>query len=439
MGELSYIQLKFSSLLQVPLHSYERDFSFIVNGKEFKTNRIVSDLISPKISKNHSVDATFDTFTINTRNHGDFSIILNLINFQQIELPENQLPFISEVFEILGCELIDIIEPNRSTKLTFGNIFKQIQFHSKYGNFYLKSLTEEIDFISSNFHSLYETNIEELENLDINILDFIINNDKLRIENEDQLLDFINILYEKDEKNSFLYEYVIFTNVSAKSLKTFYDIFDLNDINQHIWKNLGDRFISNNFSDNDYDIKIFEYISGTYKNDVTSLALVTNIPYSATAKDIGDFFNQQFGDIRDARILTESYFNKMYSIGIGLIEFKNTKSLQNAVMKKNIEFTSPYDSETRILNITQARKNNKYDTAVINGIPDNIKEEDIMKAFKQKKPIQVKIVNKRHYITAYAKFSSPNDLNIAIQYNISIVLNNSTNDVSMSRINFKDI
>lgn len=82
MAEIGQIQLKISSILQVPLHLYENDFTFIVNGKKFKTNRIVSDLLSPKISRNHSTDATIDSFTINTRHRGDFSVILDLVNFK---------------------------------------------------------------------------------------------------------------------------------------------------------------------------------------------------------------------------------------------------------------------------------------------------------------------------------------------------------------------
>ena len=66
MSQGNQIQLKPLSILQVPLYSYQKDFTFIVNGEEFKTSRIFSDLISSKISQMHSNDPTFDTFYINT-------------------------------------------------------------------------------------------------------------------------------------------------------------------------------------------------------------------------------------------------------------------------------------------------------------------------------------------------------------------------------------
>ena len=56
MSNINKIQLKPSSILNVHLQKYPKDFTFIVNGKEFQTSRIISDLLSPKICKNHFND-----------------------------------------------------------------------------------------------------------------------------------------------------------------------------------------------------------------------------------------------------------------------------------------------------------------------------------------------------------------------------------------------
>lgn len=40
------IQLSTTSFLTALLHAYDNDLSFIVNGKEFKTSKIISDLLS---------------------------------------------------------------------------------------------------------------------------------------------------------------------------------------------------------------------------------------------------------------------------------------------------------------------------------------------------------------------------------------------------------
>lgn len=84
--------------------------------------------------------------------------------------------------------------------------------------FFSKQISKEIVFISSNFGTLCEKNPDEFGNLDINILELILSNKNLQASNEDQLFNFINNLYEKDRKYSFLYEYVIFSNVSEISL-----------------------------------------------------------------------------------------------------------------------------------------------------------------------------------------------------------------------------
>ena len=79
------IQLNLSAVLGIPLNKYDNDFAFIVNGEEFKTSRVVSDLLSPKIAKYHSIDPTIETFTINTAYKGHFELILNLINYLYID------------------------------------------------------------------------------------------------------------------------------------------------------------------------------------------------------------------------------------------------------------------------------------------------------------------------------------------------------------------
>lgn len=47
MENNSQIKLNTACLLNVPLHAYNKDFSFIVNGEEIKTSRLISDLLSP--------------------------------------------------------------------------------------------------------------------------------------------------------------------------------------------------------------------------------------------------------------------------------------------------------------------------------------------------------------------------------------------------------
>lgn len=52
------IYLKTTNILNVPIHTYMDEFTFIVNNKKFKTTRLIADLISPTISKFHLIDPT---------------------------------------------------------------------------------------------------------------------------------------------------------------------------------------------------------------------------------------------------------------------------------------------------------------------------------------------------------------------------------------------
>ena len=126
MSNLAKIQLQTSAILDVPIHNYEKTFTFIVNGEEIHTPKIISDLLSPKISENHISDPTTETFTINTRNKGHFSTILSLLTFQEKTIPADELPFVSEVLEVLQNIHFNAIFPKRREEIKFDNIIEII-------------------------------------------------------------------------------------------------------------------------------------------------------------------------------------------------------------------------------------------------------------------------------------------------------------------------
>ena len=103
---------------------------------------------------------------------------------------------------------------------------------------FLKQVEFEIEFISTHFYEIVDKYEEELLSLDDPILSLIVSNPKLCLKNEDQLLNFINQLYNKDPEFSNLY---IFENISSKTMDDFLQIFDYNDINGNIWMSLSKR------------------------------------------------------------------------------------------------------------------------------------------------------------------------------------------------------
>ena len=239
MSKTRLASLNPTSILAVPLQAYGDDFTFIVNGNEFKTSCLISDLLSPIICQHHTSDPTFDTFVINTKKRGDFSHILNLVNFEPTYIPLNEISFFSEVMKILGNKSIDY--PEDTTNITVDNVLTFLDIHQNDENFNLQHFSKEIDFASSHFFEICETQEEEMKNLSISTLFQILSNDHLRLKSEDQLLNFINKLYSNNSKYSILYETVLFSNISSEMMKTYIAQFDPNDMTGGIWKKLSKR------------------------------------------------------------------------------------------------------------------------------------------------------------------------------------------------------
>lgn len=239
MSEKGKIQLKTSSVLRIPLQSYEK-FTFIVNGQFYETSRIIAELLSQKICQIHQSDPTINEYVINTQHKGQFSNFLKLTNFEEQEISEDEFQFIYEIISQLGNESLAIIMPNEPNEITNDNIISILQRFTKYKQISSKR-DDAINYLSSHFFELNEEQKEEIMKIDFELIEKVLNNEKLQINDEDQLLRFINSLYLKDKKYSNLYCYIIFSNVSAESMKEFVEIYDINDINNFIWKSITER------------------------------------------------------------------------------------------------------------------------------------------------------------------------------------------------------
>lgn len=238
------LKLNSTSIFNVPIQNYNDDFTFVVNDTEFVTNQLTADLLSPRICKCHILDPTINTFIFRTKHKGDFSIFLKLINFNFVNIPESELPFISEVVTILENESIDLSDFDTTSNITTNNIFDRIKSHEQCPNLYSKVFTDEINFISSHFYELYEKTQKSLGKLQFNTLTQILYNDRLQLIDEDQLLDFINYLYATDAQYSLFYETVDFQNVSVTKMNEFLSIFDFQDCNKEIWNALSKRLLN---------------------------------------------------------------------------------------------------------------------------------------------------------------------------------------------------
>lgn len=237
-SSIKTITLDTKSILRVPLQSYD-EFYFIINQKKYKTTRIISDLLSQRICQIHQCDPTYDSFEFTTQSEGDFSIILDLVNFQSKQISIKECPFISEVCEILGNEFFQI--EAEDITIDKSNVFDLLQNHLKSEFFYSKSISREIDFISSNMFDFIQNNSEQLMELDINIIERLIDNPILKVKDEDQLLIFINKLYCSNPTYSKLYTFVIFQDVNEDSIMEFLNIYNINDIDNDVWHAISNR------------------------------------------------------------------------------------------------------------------------------------------------------------------------------------------------------
>lgn len=239
MINIRNLQLKKSSILYVPFSSFTNDFTFIVNGEEFKTSRVISDIISPKISQMHASDATIDRFTINTKHSGNFTNFLQLINFKRQDIQKSEVLFINEVLEILGtiCEYDEV-------ELTDDNIFEYLSIHEKENSSYYLLYCKEIEYIASHFYEYCESKRSELKKLKISTLFDIVNSTHITLKDEDQLLNFINDMNSEDDKYSILYESVNFANASVQEMKHFISIYNFEKITNTTWSLLCDRLIT---------------------------------------------------------------------------------------------------------------------------------------------------------------------------------------------------
>ena len=246
----SFVQLKTDSILNVPFQMYTSDeFIFEVNGQIYKTSQIISDLLSPIISRLHSNDPTFNRFVINTTQKGDFQHILNLINFEKKLICETEIEFLTEVLQKLGNKYIEISYQEQNMEINSNNVFIHLNMHLKYPNYFTSKIQKEIDFISSHFYELYDNKqkekqdrfLAEIKQLDVAIVEFIMLNSKLKLKDENQLLDFVNRLYSQNPKYSVLYENVDFRNVDLYSINEFIEIYDIEDLTKLTWKKISER------------------------------------------------------------------------------------------------------------------------------------------------------------------------------------------------------
>ena len=231
-------KISFDNIQRVPIDKFENDFSFIINQKIYNTNKFVASILSPKISRLLQENTNISYFRINTEFEGDFNQLIQYGEMKEINIKEEENQYFRSIMKELG----NINEFLRFSKelqddISYENVFKRIQLKTElHSNF-----DEEITFISSNFHDFCDKYPKEIFDLDANIIEQIISNNKLKILNEKELFDIVLTFYIKSKEYSILFSYINFLNLPRKCIQEFKEKFDINDLNISIWENICSR------------------------------------------------------------------------------------------------------------------------------------------------------------------------------------------------------
>lgn len=161
-------KLKESRIREIPFDLYAKDFKFKVNGETYETNRLIADLLSPQVCSFHYTDPTINELHLNTTHQGDFQQILNLIKYEEHPIYTKDLPFFSEILQLLNNKWIEIESKtrNKEESLTIDKAIELLSEHSKYNIFYSNLVNEEIEFISSHFYEVKMSHIKKIIEID---------------------------------------------------------------------------------------------------------------------------------------------------------------------------------------------------------------------------------------------------------------------------------
>ena len=228
-------EIGIDNIRRINFDKLEQDFSFIVNGEIYKTNSLVANVLSPRISNMFEQNSEISYYEINTQYEGDFNRILEYGELKTINVQPNEKRYFRNVMR----QLENNDEALRFSKelqerISDENVIQRIEIKKELNiNF-----NEEIAFLASHFHIFLSEYSEEISNLDVDTIEQIISDQNLKLYNEEELFDIILNLYIKSKKYSPLFSHIIFINLKAKSLQDFYQNFDINDMNKSIWDSI---------------------------------------------------------------------------------------------------------------------------------------------------------------------------------------------------------
>ena len=326
-------KIVFDNIQRIQFEKFEKDFLFIVNGEFYETNSFIANFLSPNISRKYEENMKLSYYEINTDYEGDFNKIIEYGEMKKNNINEEEKPYFINVMKLLGnnYEFQQFYNELKEV-ISYENVIQRIQIKTALEI----NLDEEISFIATNFHDFHTKYPKAIYTLDVNIIEEILTNDKLKLYDEKELFDIVLKLYIKSKEYSTLFSYVIFMNLPTKSIREFNQNFDINDINNSIWekvrcrleqdisteykltyKNVNQEFLNNRYIVKRYD-NIIKHLSEQCQGNIYTKNIV-NITSSSNNEN---YSIENIVEQNDNLFATENESNSWIQF-----DFKGTKVL----------------------------------------------------------------------------------------------------------------
>lgn len=213
----------------------DQDFTFEVGGVEYKCCRFQACFFSKRIARMLAGDKTVNRVIIDFDDKNKvFHDVMALMNGESIEITSKNVHFL-EMFalDFENDELLSHIESRREQQdLTIGNALNRVKSKRAFGH----GCKQELEFIASHFHELRN---EDLVELNVDDLEYILQSPSLKLSTEEQLLDSLLELQTKvDRRYSVLLRYIQFQFLKPESLQRFLDLIFPELLDMTLWKSI---------------------------------------------------------------------------------------------------------------------------------------------------------------------------------------------------------
>jgi len=203
-------------------NTHQNDFTFIVDGREFSCPSFIAEFLSPKIAKLRSVDSTFCCYSVNVKDQSSdfgFRRILELCGGSElnVEAQEDQANCVREYFLNIACELendelYDAICDQ--VELSAENVISRAERRRERAD----DVDRELGFIFEHFE---EMSNEIFSRFDFSTLSMILQDERLKIPDEDWLFEQICRETEHDAAKVQLFEFIYFEMLNVGSMMKF--------------------------------------------------------------------------------------------------------------------------------------------------------------------------------------------------------------------------